>query len=454
MADTDNEPIGWPEAGDLLCDLSRYDTVFLAVSGGADSTALMHLATTWRARSAAAGALEVLCVDHGLRPEAADEADGVARTARALGLPATVLRWDGPKPASGMQAAAREARYALMLAHIRDAVDDPSRAALVTAHHRDDLAETVLMRLARGGGVDGLSAIHPVGRRAGIAILRPLLAVAKARLEATLLAAGATWVEDPSNADPRFERAQLRTERSAGAAPRLDDAHLALTAARMQRARSALEAMVDERLAPFLDQALLVRCGVFRWPWPAGSLSDEIAIRLLMRVLPAIGGISGPLRLMRAERLWRDMQRPDFSGATLGNCQIMVNAGGETDIFREPQRHPLPVVETEFAGPLVWDDRFEITVHSAPKTALRVRAATRADLDLFDIEPALSNLACPMAALLATPVVVADDAVIALPALNVHRGGAATSQFACRFLTQRLAAGNAGCHRRSDCASS
>lgn len=452
MADTDDAPIDWPEACDLLRDLAHYEVVFLAVSGGADSTALMRLAATWQSRQDGACALEVLCVDHGLRPEAASEAEHVAREARELGLPATVLRWDGVKPASGVQAAAREARYALMRGHIRQAVDDPARAALVTAHHRDDLAETVLMRLARGAGVDGLAAIHPSGRRAGIAILRPLLAIPKARLVATLEAAGATWVEDPSNADPRFERVQLRRERSSGAPALLDDVHLALTAARMQRARSALEAIVDDRLVPERDRALLVRCGVFRWPWPSGELSDEIAIRILMRLLPALGGIAGPLRLMRAERLWEDMQRPDFAGATLGNCQIMVNASGETYIFREPLRHPLPAVTADFATPLVWDGRFEVTASPAPSTELLVCAPTHRDLARFDIEPALAELGCPNSALLATPAIFANGAMVALPALNMHLDGSAV-RFACRFETQRLGAGATGCPARSNCAS-
>lgn len=452
MADPDNQPISWPEADDLLRDLARYDVVFLAVSGGADSTALMHLAATWRARNKGACRLEVLCVDHGLRPEAAGEAEGVARQACDLGLPATVLRWDGAKPTSGVQAAARAARYALMLGHIRCAVADTSRAALVTAHHRDDLAETVLMRLARGAGVDGLAAIHPIGRREGIAILRPLLRVAKSRLEATLRAAGVTWVEDPSNADPRFERAKLRSERSAGASARLDDAHLALTAARMQRARSALEGMVDDRLALVVDRAPLRQCGLFRWPWRDGELDEEIAIRVLMRLLPVIGGIAGPLRLMRAERLWEDMQRPDFAGATLGNCQILVNARRETLIFREPHRHPLPVATTDFKAPLVWDGRFQVTATAPPDTELLVRAPTRRDLDRFDIEPALAELGCPIAAVLATPAIVAGDGVVALPALNVHHDRS-TARFACRFLTHRLGVGSGGCAVRSNCAS-
>ena len=194
------DPLSEAAADALLAPLGSFRAIVLAVSGGADSTALMHLAARWVLRSPSAPKLHVASVDHGLRPEAATEAEQVVAQAKALGLGARTLRWEGQKPAAGIQDAARRARYALLLELAievaRDVLGDLPSTAIVTAHTADDQAETVLMRLARGSGVDGLAAMPVVtrvermsladGGMEGVALLRPLLAVPRARLVATL----------------------------------------------------------------------------------------------------------------------------------------------------------------------------------------------------------------------------------------------------------------------------
>ena len=455
MADTLATSIDWAEHEQLFGWLSVYDDIFLAVSGGVDSCALMHLAAQWRARTRWSGALHVLCVDHGLRPEAADEARQVVAQARGLSLPAHVLTWEGCKPASGIQEAARSARYQLMLDHIRCVSADPARAVLVTAHHRDDLAETLLMRLARGAGVDGLSAMQRLTCRDGIALARPLLGVTKARLRDAMVAAGARWREDPSNADPAFERVQLRSARQARVSLRLDDDKLALTARRMQRARVALERMADDWLVRHLDQPLLGRCGVFTWPWPIGEVPDEVAVRALMRLLPGIGGSGGPLRLLRVERLWDDMQHDGFAGATLGNCVVTGAIAGSMYIYREPRRAVLPVAALEPGRALIWDNRFEIKVPRTFSGRLQARPLVRADLRVADPSLALLQRECPMDALWATPVIADQSDILAIPALNVHRpasGAPLVVPVSCRFLVERLGCGGIERPGRSDCA--
>ncbi len=455
MADPDNKPIEPAELDRLFGRLADYDNVFLAVSGGVDSSALMHLVAKWRATSHSKCSIRVLCVDHGLRPEATEEARSVAQQAARLDLTADILTWTGSKPKTGLQAAARAARYGLMLDYIRRVAADWGCSALVTAHHRDDLAETFLMRLARGAGVDGLSAIQPIIFRDGIAILRPFVEIAKERLRSTMETAGATWIEDPSNANQQFERAKLRSARSAaGEQLGLDDVHLALTARRMQRARTALDRMTDNWLGPHLDDALLSQCGVFAWPWRAGSVLDEVAIRALMRLLPAIGGIPGPLRLKRVERLWDDMQRSDFAGATLGNCVIATGVADTVQIYREPRRGSLPEIATDLARPLIWDNRFEITSQRPPIAGLCVRPLTRSDLDTFDYNPLARAPTCPIEALAATPVIVRDAEVLAIPALNMHWDASkapAVSRFSCRFMVERIACAAAEQPVSSDC---
>lgn len=454
MADTCAKPINGADLEQLFDDFSRYDEVFLAVSGGVDSCALMHLAVQWRARTKWPGTLRVLTVDHGLRPAAAGEARRVVEQATRLGVPAVVLKWGGPKPCSGVQEAARAARYQLMLDHIRSVSKDPAQALLVTAHHREDLAETLLMRLARGAGVDGLAAIQTLSFRDGIAVGRPLLDVPKARLRATVDAAGDSWIEDPSNADMNFERVRLRSLGQVRSQLGLDDDKLALTARRMFRARDALERMTDEWLAAHLAEPLLARCGVFVWPWQTAEVPNEIAVRALMRLLPALGGVAGPLRLLRAERLWDDMQEADFTGATLGNCVISRDGTGRMYLYREPRRGTLPRVALEDGRPLIWDNRFEIQALHASPSRLQVRPLARSDLEMIDLPTQLPGGTGPVDALLATPVIAAGTEILAIPALNMHDVASQSqteTRISCRFLVERIAGGASGQVAGSDC---
>ena len=251
-----NEPLGADEVDGLFAPLLRGPEppkAALAVSGGADSTALMVLFAEWLQRAGHdISRHTVLTVDHGLRAEASAEADAVAAQARALGYRHAVLAWREDKPATGIQSAARRARYRLMGAYMAA----HAIPVLLTAHTRDDQAETVIMRLARGSGLDGLGAIVPcvdiadlgadAVREAGaITVVRPLLDVPKSRLVASLRARNRTWIEDPSNQSPAYERARLRAARASFAALGLSDQMLALSARRLQRARRALDAAAD-----------------------------------------------------------------------------------------------------------------------------------------------------------------------------------------------------------------
>jgi tRNA(Ile)-lysidine synthase len=178
--------------------------LLLAVSGGPDSTALILMAVEWAARRG--GRIAVATVDHGLRPESAAEAETVAALAAKLGVPHEILVWTGVKPSTRMQERAREARYRLLIGHARAI----GAEAIVTAHHADDQAETVLFRLIRGSGVAGLAGMEAMSERDGVTIARPLLGVTKSELVAFCRSRGAAFADDPSNADPRFARPRLR----------------------------------------------------------------------------------------------------------------------------------------------------------------------------------------------------------------------------------------------------
>jgi tRNA(Ile)-lysidine synthase len=294
MAAKPATPLSEAEAEALLRPLAAAARVLLAVSGGADSLALMWLAVRWAAAARGRPALAVATVDHGLRPDSAAEAAHVAAAAAGLGLPHATLHWRGRKPASGIEEAARAARYRLLLAH----AEAIGASHLATAHTRDDQAETVLLRLAAGSGPAGLAAMRPATMLGPVLHVRLLLSVPKARLVATLREAGIGWSEDASNRDPAFARARLRAARSALAREGLTDARLARFAMRSARAEEALVAATDAfwQQSVRADSRSVELDGAILLQQPA-----EIRLRTIGGAIARIGG--GELRLVRLEAL-------------------------------------------------------------------------------------------------------------------------------------------------------
>src|SRR3982750_3787419 len=207
MSDDDDSPISAQEAKRLFAAWRGVPAIVLAVSGGPDSVARMWLAARWRRALARGPRLVAVTVDHGLRTEAAREAREVKRLARSLDVPHRTLRWTGAKPKTGLPAAAREARYRLLAKAARQA----SATHILTAHTRDDQAETLLMRLLRGSGVAGLAAMARQSEREGVWLARPLLDIPKSQLIATLNKAKIDFADDPTNRDMAFTRPRLRT---------------------------------------------------------------------------------------------------------------------------------------------------------------------------------------------------------------------------------------------------
>src|SRR5438445_5526833 len=207
MADDDHAPISVQQAKDLFAHWKAAPALVLAVSGGPDSLALMWLAARWRAALTRGQRLIAVTVDHGLRPEAAREARNVKRLARILDVPHRTVRWTGAKPRTGLPAAARAARYRLLA----QAARAHGATHVLTAHTRDDQAETLLMRMVRGSGIAGLAAMARESEREGVVLARPFLNVSKSRLIATLKKAKIDFADDPTNRDTSFTRPRLRT---------------------------------------------------------------------------------------------------------------------------------------------------------------------------------------------------------------------------------------------------
>ena len=278
--------------------LAGGETVLVAVSGGADSTALLYLLT--RLAPASHLRLHGLHVDHGLREGSAREAEAVQGLARRLGVPIDVARVSVSQQGS-LEAAARVARYAALEAH----ADRLGARRIAVGHTADDQAETVLMRLLEGAGVRGLAAIPPVRGR----IIRPLIAVRRAALVALLEEAGLGWIEDPSNVDLKFVRNRIRHE----LLPMLAAAHdadlvgaLTRVAGRARETIDALERMGALELARLVreeDDALILPRG------PLAALPRPVATEVLRQAAARLGS-RAPLRAWAHRRLARALANP------------------------------------------------------------------------------------------------------------------------------------------------
>jgi len=342
----------------------------VAVSGGSDSMALTLLAAAWARRRN--GEIISITVDHGLRPEAAAEARQVGRWLRARGIAHRILRW---RPAAGerhggLQAAARAARYGLLADWCRRY----GVLHLALAHQQEDQAETLLLRMARGSGLDGLAAMAPVAERAGVRLIRPLLPIPRARLRATLAHDRQSWIEDPSNDDPAHARIRMRRLLPALAAEGLDAARLAGTAAHLGRARAA----IDDAVAALLARAAAV--------FPAGyvrldadvlrAAPVEVSLRALARCLMAVGGREYVPRLDRLERLHARLRSEGLGGgATLGGCLVAPYRGAIL-ICREPH---MAAEEVAIAPgtTVLWDGRFRIDRPRFGSTGRAMRLVVR-----------------------------------------------------------------------------
>jgi tRNA(Ile)-lysidine synthase len=362
MPDDDNSPISAQDAKRLFADWKRAPAIVLAVSGGPDSIALMWLAARWRRGLSRGPRLIAVTVDHGLRAEAAREARDVKRLARALDLPHRTLRWTGTKPNTGLPAAARSARYRLLA----QAARQNQATHILTAHTRDDQAETLLMRLLRGSGIAGLAAMGRESERDGLLLARPFLNVSKSQLVATLKKAKLDFADDPSNRDTNFTRPRIREVMPVLAAEGGDARSLARLASRMARANQAVEILVDgaERYLALKDReasdaarhARIFKAKIFEAKiFDAKAfavLPEEIRLRLLLRAIDRFGH-EGPAELGKVEVLLAALDR----------------AIAETRAGRRPNRSPglgRPRLKHTLAGALVSLVGDRIRVEPAP----------------------------------------------------------------------------------------
>ena len=388
----------------------------VGVSGGPDSMALCALSHDWARRRG--GRVVALVVDHRLRPESGDEARRVCGWLDNLGVENMLLTRQGPDIHAAIHATARAARYDLMGGYCRDR----GILHLLLGHHRDDQAETMLLRLDRASGLDGLAAMAAINEDAagvdGLRLLRPLLAVPMARLRAVPAARGLPFVDDPSNRDPAYGRARMRLLAPVLAADGVTPERLARTAAALGRARCVLESAA----ADFLAAAVTIHpAGFCRLQGKAYRAAPaEIARRSLGRMLLCIGGAAYAPRGDRLLRLHEALAGGDFKAArTLGGCRILPGRRGIL-VCREPQAET-GTISLQGGGQALWDGRFLIRSSAAagPVTVRRLDRAVWVRIPKEERQVRAKMLAPAVRSSL--PAFCDLDGVVAVPHLRYMR---------------------------------
>jgi tRNA(Ile)-lysidine synthase len=406
----------------IFSPIRHFRHLALAVSGGADSVGLMFLASRWKGPVK----FTVLTIDHGLRKNSRAEAHQAATWARRLSFKAHLLTWSEQKPlgeekpARALQARAREARYRLFAQWCAQ----HDAEGVVTGHTLDDQAETFLMRLARGSGVDGLSAMAGETVLYGVRVLRPLLEVRRAQLRAFLEAEGQAFFDDPSNENAAFERVRIRQLKEVLHRAGVSSEHLAMTAQRMGRARAALEQGTEElqnRCVRFENEGhAIVGIGHFL------GASEEIRVRLLARLFARIGGASHRPRLAEIERFSAWLQSGEGQARTLGGCRAK-RRGESFIIGRESGRMAKTPIIIRPGETRLFDDRFKVRLYARKGESMTLLALGQAKRRSSIKRP--KNL--PEFVFRTLPALVAGDEIALVPHIGYRRsdlGGKARAE--------------------------
>ena len=413
-----SQPLTAAEFAELIEALGpfgRAPRLAVATSGGADSLALAVLSHDWAL--ARGGSVEAVTVDHRLRPGSAAEARQVRRLLHPLGIAHKILTWSGAVPAANLQAVARTARYHLLLDHCA------RRGALhlLLAHHRDDQAETLLLRLGRGSGLDGLAAMSARVALPQAVVLRPLLPLPRQRLAATLRARGIDWIEDPSNADTAHARVRLRRLLPALAEEGLSAGRLAAAAGHLGRARAALEGAVAAVLARAarIDPGGYIRLD----PRPLLAAEAEVGLRALAHAVMTVGGRPYTPRWERLSGLFARIAEAGFRGATLGGCRVQRR--GETLLIAR-EASAVETLEVRPGARVRWDGRFEVSLaRDVDAGGVRIGGLDRAAWqDLLAARPAFRKLPLPAAARAGLPAVFDVLGLREVPHVGYEREGA------------------------------
>lgn len=374
------------------------DHVAIAVSGGGDSMALLHMAL--RARAHQGWTVSAVTVDHGLRAESAAEAASVADFCATQGISHDTLRWQGPTGAGNLMDLARRARFSLMA----DWAKARGIGHVLLGHTADDDAESFVMNLARSAGIDGLSGMRRDWAEQGIHWHRPLLDISRADLRAYLVRNAVHWIDDPSNDNPRFTRVKARRALAALAPLGITVATLSETISNLADARQVVIERTAEAAAGMQDPTGTLRLS----PETLAALPPEIARRLLAQVILWMGGAGYPPR--GAQLVALQMRLVNGEDSQLGGV-LFQHRKGMLHITREPRATMAPV-------PLgaLWDHRWQIIGPADP--ACQIAALGPEGLRLCPDWRAHG----PRAALIVSPAVWRQGRLISAPLAGFGTG--------------------------------
>ncbi|MEO0327007.1 MAG: tRNA lysidine(34) synthetase TilS [Pseudomonadota bacterium] len=380
--------------------------ILLAVSGGSDSLALLHLANAWRKKVSAN--LKVVTVDHGLRPEAAAEAAFVASVCEGLGIRHLTLAWEGLKPSSGIAEAARQARYML----IEEFALDVGAKTILTGHTQDDQAETVLMRNARkksrqSRGLAGMGSSMSLAQ--GTKVIRPLLSVSRKSLREYLTIRGQSWVEDPSNFDTAYERVRARNTLH-----NLEISHNQISRFASLIGRERI--IVSNATHQFLSEHLKIRPGpVFEIKTKALETLAQPVRDLVLQIIIALAG--GSTYFTSTKKFIEFITEPSDGASlqriTVGNC-VLERHATIIRILRENRN--LPTQSVSSGEQTLWDGR--LLVHNDTANLIVISALGNERAKIIEEEHGIRLPGKPRSVLASTPIIDTHDGKVLLPFLQ------------------------------------
>jgi tRNA(Ile)-lysidine synthase len=401
----------------LVDKISNKQTLAIAVSGGADSMALCLFAAEWTKVSG--GKIVALIVDHGLRAGSAAEAQKVASWLAARGVSYRVLTWEEKKPLTGVQAAARVARYRLM----RDWCRENNISILMVAHHIEDQVETFLLRVFAGSGLDGLASMQSVSEFNKLFLLRPLLGMSTKRLRCNLRLRKQVWIDDPSNQDPAYQRTRMRRLVLALEKRDFPPSRISSLVKHFSELQVILQSVVDD----FFARAVRVR--------PEGfgvvhrDVFQKLPVPILERVLVQLISIFGnKIYPPRKESLLRAIEKitvSDILGFTLGGCQF-IKSGNVIIICRD--KRAITAREVTAGIRLNWDGLFDVQIAGPSGAAGRLAAlGEKGWCEIVTKKQELKGSFIPYPVRITLPALFDVHGVTQVPGLGYQREGIKTS---------------------------
>lgn len=372
------------------------NSIAVAVSGGSDSMALLHAFHAWGKCP-----IHAVTVDHGLRPEAKLEAAEVAKTCALLGVPHRALKWDRQSSSGNVMSEARDARYALMA----DWCSEENIPAVVLGHTADDVAETFLMRLARGSGVDGLSQMPDHFDRASVTFYRPFLSEYRADLRQFLQDSGVSWIDDPSNDNDSYDRVRMRRALTLLDELGVRKERLVGTAKRLRASRQTLEQVASrsaQNLVRFEHGDVILHD-----PEAFFALPQDTHDRILIAMLKWVSGSYYPPRRAALDEVSGAMKK----GVTQTLSGVLITSREkEIRLSRELKSVELLVSVTDAK----WDGRWTATGPS--RQGIQIKALSEAGLAQC---PGWREANHPRSSLISLPAAWHGEELIAAPLVKL-----------------------------------